>query len=234
MRLDGDPSTPLARRIAGVGGLYHAFVFDLDGTLVDSRPAIEKAAQMAIAQVAPGCHGRMVTAVIGPPIRQMFKTVLGELDASTLDRVVAAFRQAYDSGVCLEVSAYPGVAELLAKIAVRGANSFVLTNKPYEPTRQILLHLGIEAHIREIVTPDSPSHPFAAKSEALRALLRRYSLAPASTVMVGDSMDDASAAAACGVRFAAAIYGYGRLESGPEHTNWVTIRHPADMLSLLE
>jgi len=232
MRSDGDSSIP--RPEIRCAERYRAFVFDLDGTLVDSRPAIEKAAQVAIAQVAPVYRDRKVTAVIGPPIRQMFKTVLDGMDSSTLDSVVAAFRQAYDSGVCRETPAYPGAAELLARIAARGASSFVLTNKPWLPTRQILSQLGIESHLREIVTPDSPSHPFTSKAEALQALLYRHHLTPATTVMVGDSSDDAAAAEACSVAFVAAVYGYGNLKSAPARATMLIINRPADMLSLLE
>jgi len=211
-----------------------AFVFDLDGTLVDSRFSIEKAAQMAIAEVTPAYRGRRVTAAIGPPIRQMFAQVLGAVDPPTLDLLVSAFRKAYDSGVCRETPAYPGVLEMLARIAAQGSASFVLTNKPFVPTRQILARLAIEPHIHEVVTPDSPVHPFASKPEALAALLRRHNLAPDSTVLVGDSKDDAAAAGACGVLFAAAIYGYGGLQPEPDGRNRVTLNRPMDVLSLLE
>jgi phosphoglycolate phosphatase len=232
MRSDGDASIP--RHATRCSGRYRAFVFDLDGTLVDSRPAIEKAAQMAIAQIVPIYRDRKVTAAIGPPIRQMFKEVFSELDAATLELVVAAFRTAYDSDVCRETPSYPGVPELLARIAARGVVSFVLTNKPFAPTRQILSQLGVERHIREIVAPDSPAHPFTSKTEALDALLQRHKLARDLTVMVGDAKDDAAAAKACGVAFAAAIYGYGGLQPEPGRTNWLIINRPLDMLSLLE
>jgi phosphoglycolate phosphatase len=212
---------------------FRAFVFDLDGTLVDSRPAIEKAAQIAIARVAPAFSGRSITAAIGPPIRQMFETALGHVDPGMLDSLVAAFRDAYDSDVCRETPAYPGAAQLLSSIAARGATSFVLTNKPHVPTRLILSALGLESHVGEIVTPDSPSHPFVSKAKALGELIERRGLARASTVFAGDSMDDAAAAEACGVAFAAAIYGYGNLESRIRAENWLTIETPADMLRFL-
>jgi len=211
---------------------YRAFVFDLDGTLVDSRPAIEKAAQMALRKVLPDYRGRSIATVVGPPIRQMFQLTLGGVDEITLDRLVAVFRQAYDSGVCRETPAYPHVSEMLASLASRGASNFVLTNKPHVPTRQILSQLGIEQPFCEVLTPDSPTHPFHSKTEALRALLRRRNLPESATMMVGDSVDDATAAEACGVVFGAAVYGYGDLQPQSGRTNWLTIRCPLDILSL--
>jgi phosphoglycolate phosphatase len=212
---------------------FRAFVFDLDGTLTDSRPAIEKAAQMAIDRVAPSYSGRHVTAAIGPPIRQMFASVLQVTEPELLDALVATFREVYDSDVCRETPAYPGVSELLARIANGGASSFVLTNKPIVPTRLILSSLGLESLVREIVTPDSAHQPFLSKTKALAALLDRHGLSPARTVMVGDSADDAVAAEACGVAFAAALYGYGNLSAEAPVKNWLTIETPTDMILFL-
>jgi phosphoglycolate phosphatase len=212
---------------------FRAFVFDLDGTLVDSRPAIEKAAQIAIDRVAPSHSGCRVTAAIGPPIRQMFATVLQTTDPGLLDALVTVFRDVYDCDVCRETPAYPGVADLLARIAASGASSFVLTNKPIVPTQAILSALGLASNVREIVTPDSAQAPFLSKSDALAALLDRHGLSPAHTVMVGDSADDAAAAEACGVVFAAALYGYGNLPADAASRNWLTIEKPADMIFFL-
>ena len=209
---------------------YSAFVFDLDGTLADSRPAIEKAAQMAISSVIPTRQGHCVTSAIGPPIREMFQRAVGALDATTLDRLVAAFRRFYDLDVCLETQAYAGVSEMLAQIVARGATAYVLTNKPWAPTRRILSHLGVDPYLREVLTPDAPATPFASKAEALRSLLQRDKLAASDVLMVGDSADDADAALACGVAFAAAVYGYGGLHRVADQKNWLIIGCPQDIL----
>jgi phosphoglycolate phosphatase len=213
---------------------FRAFVFDLDGTLVDSRSAIEKAAQMAIERVAPSYSGRRVTSAIGPPIRQMFAKVLETDDASLLDALLVGFREVYDTDVCRETPAYPGVAELLTRIAGRGDSSFVLTHKPLAPTRLILSSLGLVSHVREVVTPDSLYGPFISKTNALAGVLDRGGLSPTRTVMVGDSADDAAAAEACGVAFAAALYGYGNLSAEAAAKHWLTIEEPADVILLLD
>jgi phosphoglycolate phosphatase len=212
---------------------YSAFVFDLDGTLVDSRPAIEKAAQLAISAVAPAYKGCCVTTAIGPPIRTMFQQLAEEFDPTTLDRLVAAFRIAYDMETCLETPAYAGVQEMLSRISSSGATSYVLTNKPWAPTHRILAHLGLDQHLREVLTPDAPTTPFVSKTEGLRSFLKQHRLAATEVVMVGDSYDDALAASACGVTFAAALYGYGGLHKIADKKNWLIIECPQDILLYL-
>ena len=209
---------------------FSAFVFDLDGTLIDSRPAIEKAAQLAIAAVLPAHQGRCVTDVIGPPIRIMFRRIIGNCDEDTLERLVAAFRVAYDGGVCLETPLYAGASEVLLRIASQGGTNYILTNKPWGPTCRILTHLGIRSHVREIVTPDSREPPFASKTEGLCNLLKRHRLAASDVLMIGDSPDDAEASEACGVAFAAAVYGYGGLDKASNRKNWLIIESPQDIL----
>ena len=212
---------------------YSSFVFDLDGTLVDSRLAIEKAAQRAISSVVPAYQGRCITAAIGPPIRTMFQQMAEELDPPTLDRLVAAFRIAYDMEACLETPAYAGVPEMLKRISARGATSYVLTNKPWTPTRRILAHLDLDQYLREVLTPDAPTAPFVSKTEGLSSFLQRHQIAATDVVMVGDSCDDALAASTCGVAFAAALYGYGGLHKVADKKNWLIIECPQDILLYL-
>jgi phosphoglycolate phosphatase len=188
---------------------FIAFIFDLDGTLVDSRPSIEKSAQMAIASALPNLTGISVSSFIGPPIRQMFRLSLGVEDEALLDQLVSAFRKAYDSGICRESKAYPNVVQVLRSIVDQGVNNYVITNKPYSPTRQILESIGCENLIHEILTPDCRLYPFDTKKEALSSLIKRHHLESNSVLMVGDSMDDFEAAKFNGVRFVAALYGYG-------------------------
>jgi phosphoglycolate phosphatase len=207
-------------------------VFDLDGTLVDSRPAIEKAVQNALSEIVPQRLGISVMETIGPPIREMLKTALCEIDETTLDRLVTVFRREYDSGIWRETTVYPQVIELLEQIVSQGARSFILTNKPMIPTLKILQRLGIHRQIRETVTPDSPKFPFTSKGEALSALMKRHNLARGATLVVGDLPDDAKAADSCGVAFAAAIYGYGRWDHDFDGKNYLLIKSPGDLIPL--
>ena len=184
-------------------------IFDLDGTLVDSLPGIERSARTAIESVLPGVPMPDLKAVIGPPVAAMFARVWPDLDQEKMARLVAGFRSHYLENGCLDSVLFPGVVETLSRLQAAGIRMFVLTNKPSAPTKTILGALGLAEFFDAVLAQDSPESPFASKPDGARALMRRFGLDADQTTLVGDGADDAAAAEACGFRFIAAAYGYG-------------------------
>jgi len=188
---------------------YSSFVFDLDGTLIDSVPGIDAAARAGLAQVAPGEWLPSLRTFIGPPIRTMLQRALGWTDPARLDALERAFRNHYDSRAWRESPPYPGVDAVLRELRARGCRLHVLTNKPQQATAQILDHLGWARLMDAVVSPQSHTPPFADKAAAAVDLRERYRLPATSTLLVGDSLDDQAAARAAGFAFVAAAWGYG-------------------------
>jgi len=184
-------------------------LFDLDGTLVDSLPGIAWAARLALAEVLPGSELPDLRPFVGPPIREVFRRALGEDTAGIVTDLEAVFRRCYNTEGWRRSFAYADVPDTLAALSAAGIRLGVVTNKPQEPTRSILDHLDLARFMDVVVTPDSRSPPYASKTETLAAALQARALVPALTLFVGDSHDDAAAACACGVRFAAVASGYG-------------------------
>lgn len=195
-------------------------IFDLDGTLVDSVPGIDYAATAAVAAVLPGTVLPSLRTHIGPPIRTMFERLLAGIDAPLLDSLEREFRRVYDDEGWSHSVAYPGAAQVLAHLRASGRRLFVATNKPLAPALKILEQLGLSAHLEAVASPDATSPPLHAsvhqrqrpslsKLAMVELLLTAYGLSSLHGLLVGDSGDDARAAAACGLHFAAAAYGYG-------------------------
>ena len=189
--------------------LYTHYVFDLDGTLVDSIPGIDAAARAALAELEPGEAMPSLRSFIGPPIKIMFERALKWDDAVRLDALERAFRKHYDGGAWRETVPYEGVDAGMCCLHRGGARLNVLTNKPAVPTGRILDHLGWTALFDAVVSPQSRTPPFADKTAAALDLRARLGLPPARTLLLGDSQDDHAAALACGFDFAAATWGYG-------------------------
>jgi phosphoglycolate phosphatase len=194
---------------------FRNVIFDLDGTLIDSLPGITASTQYALDRHLPERSAADIRTVIGPPVRTMFATLWPEIGSDQLDLLVAAFREHYDTRGCLLSPMYPGVAETLTRLAKAGTTMFVLTNKPLAPARTILEQHRIAKHFRRIVSPDAVTPPLTRKAEGAELLQHEHQLAPASTIIVGDGMDDLDAAKACSFAFAIAAYGYGGATRAP-------------------
>jgi phosphoglycolate phosphatase len=133
-------------------------------------------------------------------------------DAALLDRLESAFRVHYDGGDWRKSPLYPDVARVLKELRDNGVSLHVLTNKPALATARILEHNSIAGFFGEVFTPDSVTPRFPDKLTAAQALRAKLPVCPGNTLLVGDSPDDARAAEAACFVFAAAAWGYGRVQ----------------------
>src|SRR3954471_18542076 len=122
---------------------FENFIFDLDGTLVDSVDGIEASVGHALRSCVPDRRSPDLREQIGPPIAKMFARMFPDLESATIEALIAAFRQHYDDQGCRLSRLYPGVTETLAALADRGSAMFVVTNKPLHATRVILQETGV-------------------------------------------------------------------------------------------
>lgn len=188
---------------------YASFVFDLDGTLVDSIPGIDCAARTALAEIVPGEEMPSLRPFIGPPIRVMLKRALDWADAPTIEALEKSFRNHYDKDYWRQTCPYPGVDRALRQLKARGCRLHILTNKPVQPAKRIAEHLGWSGLMDAIVSPQSRTPPYPDKASAAVDLKTARGLKNNRTLLIGDSLDDEVAAQAAGFNFAAASWGYG-------------------------
>ena len=183
-------------------------IFDLDGTLIDSRPGIAWAAEQAAQRAAPGARLVGLDSAIGARALQLFTQCLPEQPPDVIAAVIAEFRHVYDGEGWRMADVYDGVPELLRDLVRQGISLCIVTNKPALPTRQILEATGLAPLIDEAVSPDTADGGGDKKS-ALRALVERRAIDGPSAVYVGDTSEDHEAARHAGVRFVGVSYGYG-------------------------
>ena len=186
-------------------------VFDLDGTLVDSLPGIEASLRAALAALYPQrvlAEGA-VRPLVGPQLPLIMAALWPDFSQAEIAALLTAYRTHYLAESCAKTEAFSGVGDLLGEFYRAGARLFLLTNKPRGMARMILNQLGWSSFFQEICCPDDEKHPFASKAAGAVSLRDRQALAPASTLLVGDALDDAQAAAAAGFTFVRAAYGYG-------------------------
>jgi phosphoglycolate phosphatase len=187
-------------------------IFDLDGTLVDSRLDLANSTNDVLATYgAPPLPVDRVGGLVGEGARKLVERALtaAGLTHVDLDEALARFRAVYDRRLLETTRPYDGIAEAV-RDAARHASLALFTNKPEGPSRRLLEAFGLAGAFGWVIGGDSgfPRKPDPAAVEHLR----RAAAAPADeTLFVGDSMIDVETARRAGVRMCVARYGFGHL-----------------------
>jgi phosphoglycolate phosphatase len=184
------------------GARFDAIVFDLDGTLVDSRADIATAANRALAHCGyPVLQQAQIASYVGDGARNLVARAAGLPPMGTeTDALLASFLGFYAANVCEQTVLMPGAREALE--ALRALPLAVLTNKPSALAVQLLQQLGIASYFRCVIgggdLPELKPSP-----EPLREICRRLSVSIGRVLMVGDGPQDIE----CGRRAGAATLG---------------------------
>ncbi|KAF1053176.1 MAG: hypothetical protein GAK43_01553 [Stenotrophomonas maltophilia] len=185
-------------------------LFDFDGTLVDSAPAILATFAQVLAQhQLPACR-TVDSSLIGPPLRQTLQTLSGRSEPELLDALSETFRTLYDDQVCLTTPAYPGWTEQLQALRERGLTLAIATNKRLLPTRRILAALGWEDYFSAVYASDSHPGIYTDKAGMIAELMSALQIPPGAAIYLGDTEQDGRAAAANAVAFWPVAWGYGQ------------------------
>ena len=185
-------------------------VFDLDGTLVDSRRDLAESANELIVQLDgtpldEGTIGNM----IGPGVASLLRQALaagagiGEVDVDLVTR----FRAIYERRLLDHTLPYPGVRSLLQRLTKDRLVS-VLTNKPTATALKMLAGLDLLHFFRLAICADGP-FPLKPDPSGLQYLMREAEISPADCLMVGDSLVDHQTARDAGSMVCMARYGFG-------------------------
>ena len=173
-----------------------AFIWDMDGTLVDSYPAIVPAAREALAEfgvelTAEEIHREVIATSVGTLLERIARE--RELDAGAMK---AAFARRNDSRI-EAIRAMPHAGECLAALRNAGHRSFVYTHRGAS-CETILLQNGLTAYFTEIVTALS-GFPRKPAPDAILYLMEKYGLERESCFYIGDRSLDVEAAERAGI-----------------------------------
>lgn len=197
---------------------YPWILFDLDGTLTDSRPGILRCVQYALEQCGmPEPDETKLYPFIGPPLFTSFQEFCG-MDPERAAFAVEQYRIRFRKIGMFENSVYPGIPEMLQALRDAGAVLAVATSKPEVFTLQIMEHFHLSQYFQVIAGSDIQRDD-QTKADIIRLAIERLQLTPeeqAQTVMVGDRKHDLIGAHTCGIPCIGVAYGYapdGELEA---------------------
>jgi len=218
-----------------VSAISSLVVFDLDGTLIDSRRDLaESTNEMLATYGAPPLPIDRVAMMVGEGAKKLVQAALAAvgLDPQEPD-ALARFREIYDRRLLLHTRPYDGIGDVLRELA-SARRLAVLTNKPDAPTNRLLAAFDLTKYFRVVIGGDA-SWPRKPDPAGLDAIMRDEDATAASTWLVGDSMIDVETARNAGTRVCVALYGFGQARGELVlRPGEATARTPRDVLQIVQ
>ncbi|MBI4372532.1 MAG: HAD-IA family hydrolase [Candidatus Omnitrophica bacterium] len=192
-------------------------IYDLDGTLIDSRRDIANAVNWALKELGlKEIQMEKIISFVGRGVTDLMRNVLtetlgGEGSAGAthasplLRRSIKLYRGRYAEHLLDETQLFPSVRAVLEHF--KGRKQGVITNKPAGFSQEILLRLGVEAYFFRMIGGDQE---FAKKPspEPVFEMMKSAQVSSDETVLIGDSTIDIETARNAKVKVIAAAYGF--------------------------
>ncbi len=185
-----------------------ALIFDLDGTLIDSKRDLIRSVNAMLVEMGRGeLHEDTISGYIGHGAPQLVARALGNGAVSEEhERALKFFLGYYEDHKMDSTRAYSGVEEALEEL--RGFSMAVLTNKPVRVSGRILEGLGLAKYFRVVYGGNS----FETKKPdplGARKILEEFGVAAGEAILIGDSEVDVQTARNAGMFAATVNYGFG-------------------------
>ena len=206
-------------------------IFDLDGTLIDSKQDITAQVNRTLAGTGLGPFTEEeVSRCIGRGPEQMFDELIrSRATAMQIQEWVRTYRAFYELNCLKQTELFVGVKRALKHLAP--LKKVVLTNKTQKLADKILQHFGIESFFEGIYGAEA----FYAKKPSPFPVLKvceRHGVNTSSTIMIGDSEIDLEAGSLAGTQTIFAAYGYGKLENAKPWNPAFVLNSPEDLIHL--
>jgi phosphoglycolate phosphatase len=180
------------------------FLFDLDGTLSDSKKDLVTAINKTLVTLGfPELPEETIITLVGKGVSKLLANFSG--DPSAKFETYRVYMEQLDKHLLDTTKPFPGVLETLSSITKKKA---VVTNKLSAMAERVVIGLGIADEIDFIVGADT-AQSMKPNPEPIIFALKQFGVEPSRTVMVGDTIDDIAAAKAAGVIPCGVTYGFG-------------------------
>lgn len=211
------------------------WIFDLDGTLLDTAPDLARAIQdTLLAFKLPSVTLEETKTFIGGGARQFVKAALkgkGE-DPAFFETFYTAYMVRYEAYQLANARIYPGIQDVLTYIQKEKIHAYVFSNKPHHLTVQLIQHVfpntfkGVHGHIPgTLPKPDRTMFDQFAK-------LHHLDLKQA--VMIGDAPPDILFGKQLGIPIIALSYGYTEVRVLKEHQPDILISTAFDIIPSIQ
>jgi phosphoglycolate phosphatase len=184
-------------------------IFDLDGTLIESKWDIARSVNLTLAELGlPERPIEEIFGFVGDGVKKLLRLAVGEESQAKFEDALKVFRGHYLDHCLDRTGFYPGIEPMLQHFAHK--QKAVATNKSIEYTRVILNGLGAH-HFTYMVGGDN-GYGLKPEPGMLLHVMEQLNVPKERTVLVGDSTNDINGGHNAGIRVCAVGYGMGNRE----------------------
>lgn len=213
---------------------YKTILFDLDGTLIDSKPGILTSIRKTLDEYKIPYTESVIDKMVGPPFRISMRELLGIDDMSLIEQLILYYRTHYKAGDWRDCRIYDGVVEMLSFLRENGYILGLATSKPLQYTTIIMEELGLDKYFHYVggATGDATSEM---KTDVINNVLSRLNVTDLDSVlMIGDRHYDIEGAKSSGVDSMGILWGYGDRTEHESHGADYILSTPREVSEFLK
>ncbi len=186
---------------------FPVYLFDVDGTLVDSAADICGAIRVVLSGTSkPDVDDEFIRRYIGFHLIALFSDLFPEKSAEEIDELVLEYRRIYPLRNHSATTRYPGVKEALSML---GGRKSTATTKGTPTTRIVLEKFDLLPHFDHVQGTDG--FPCKPEPDVIHASLKVFGVQPGECLLIGDAAPDMEAGRRAGVKICGVRYGYGNI-----------------------
>ncbi len=218
--------------ISGIQTTIDTYLFDLDGTLINSSKDISVAVNYTLEKLGlTPLPEKEIIKHVGYGGKKLLQGVLSTQDEDLLDKAVKIFREYYFANPAEYTTLYPYTEELLRKLKEENKKIAVVTNKYEDISRQILEKLGVMSLIDIVIGGDTTEYKKPQPEPVLYAISILGS-SPEKSIMIGDSETDIISGKQAGTKTALVLYGFGKKDIALSHNPDFVVKTPEELFRL--
>jgi phosphoglycolate phosphatase len=200
-------------------------LFDLDGTISDSRVGIVRSTNYALNELGLQEYPeKELIKFIGPPLDYMFNALIPGCTKESLAEVVAKYRERYFDVGWRENVLYEGIEDALNFLAEKGLVLSVCTSKRTDVAEEIIEYFGLTKYLQGVYGADIGK----SKSTLISEMILSQKCTTESW-LIGDRSFDITAAKSNGLRTIGVLWGYGSEQEMSECSPDMVIRTPNEL-----
>lgn len=211
---------------------YESYIFDLDGTLLNTLGDLAASCNYALRSFGMPEHSiDDVRRFVGNGVRLlMVRAIPGGEGNPHFEACLETFRQHYLHHNLDTTAPYPGIREMIDTLNASGKHIAVVSNKFYEATQELIRHFfGDEIKVAIGERPDIRKKP---APDTVNEALRQLGVRRDTAVYIGDSDVDIDTAHNCGMPCISVLWGFRDRDFLLEHGAETLVSKPEDILRI--